>query len=267
MRIMLLTFLSSLLFSANTVACTWTPISFCETANNHSKNPIFLGKVIITDSLFVKFEVLDIYRGSENSDTITIWNGTADTCNGSIVSMKAEELYRNGDSIIVLLQRIKSVKNSWDVVGDYRFYEYFHENAFLRIENNTVNGFVAGHYRPLPYPTPDQYEAVYKADFNKMANALKQQQDCNEILSNIKSIQPSLFTYTNPVNNELILSFNTNYEYKTVSIFDLNGNKVLFKSTIQDKMEIDVSILTSGVFLLVTEQNSKPLKPIRIIKY
>lgn len=98
----------------------------------------------------VKFSVLE---GNESRDTITIWNDTLiPTCD----SMLARDLGSIGDTLLILLNKIDSVKNSWDVVGDYYRPGTFCTQAALTVRSDTLRGLInqsygSGLFNPTPY--------------------------------------------------------------------------------------------------------------------
>lgn len=69
--------------------------------------------------------------------------------------------------------------------------------------------------------------------------------------------------YPNPVKNNLTLR--SELKIKTISIYNITGQQILFKNINDSNTNIDISALPSGIYLLQVE-NAKSIQSIRIIK-
>ena len=133
--------LFSLLFATiRAMACSCAPYySFCESRFQIANDVIVFGQILDTNSLNIRIKRFKTIEGIEQRDTIIVWNDSNINCNG-IISMKASGIGNPGDSLIILLPRITSAVNTWDVVGDYRRPKYLCAQSTLKIQNDTVRG-------------------------------------------------------------------------------------------------------------------------------
>jgi hypothetical protein len=114
---------------------------FCSSTVAIENDLIVSGEIVFVDSTKLELKIIDIFKGIEEKDTITIWAGTGYNCNGWI-SMATHLLGNKGDKIIIILPRIVSsnLENSWDVIGDYRRPDWLCDYPVLKLENDTVFG-------------------------------------------------------------------------------------------------------------------------------
>lgn len=152
--------LLAVLYSISAVACSCLPyLSFCETKSQFPHDITFYGKIISSNSMNIKMIKYDVVEGNEQRDTITIWNDTIiPTCD----SMLARDLGKVGDTLLILLNRIQSKKNSWDVIGDYTKPENFCTQAVLKVNNDTLRGLI----NQINFFNPTAYEGYsdFKVD-------------------------------------------------------------------------------------------------------
>lgn len=122
----------------STIACSCAPfLSFCETKAQFPHDITLYGKIISSSQMNIKMLKMDLIEGVEHKDTIVIWNDTLmPTCD----SMLARDLGNVGDTLLILLNRIDSVKNSWDIVGDYYKPFTFCTQTALILRNDTLRG-------------------------------------------------------------------------------------------------------------------------------
>lgn len=128
-------------------------LTFCEATTGTDNDLVVAGEIVYVDSLKLLLNVIDIFKGEENKDTITIWAGTDFNCNG-LFSMTTYDLGEKGDSIVIILPKIKSgnLENDWDVIGDYRRPNYLCISASLRLKNDSVYGEIKDKW-PIPNST------------------------------------------------------------------------------------------------------------------
>lgn len=119
--------------------------AFC---SSHTKHDITLSGVIV-DSLpnGITMKVLQVFHGIDQRDTIPIWDlgGPYDLCNDSTSGItRATSLGNVGDTVIVALPRIDTIKNPWDNIGDYRVPGFICWEYKLTVNQHTVEGKISG---------------------------------------------------------------------------------------------------------------------------
>ena len=139
----IITTLLLICLSDTIIGCEYIPLSFCETTSLRKNDYVMTGRIIDTIEHGIRFKVINVLKGIESRDTINIWDGTDFDCNGPF-SMKAKGLGEINDTIIVILPKIDSVKNLWDVTGDFRRPDYFGYTPDLKVSNDTVYGYING---------------------------------------------------------------------------------------------------------------------------
>lgn len=130
----------------NTYACSCDLFySFC---SSHTRHDISLSGVIVdTFPNGISMKVLQVLRGTHQSDTITVWDlgGPYDMCNDSASGItRAASLGNIGDTIITALPRIDTLKNPWDIIGDFRVPGFICWEYKLTVHHNTVIGKISG---------------------------------------------------------------------------------------------------------------------------
>lgn len=118
--------------------------SFCDTHANYD----LTASCVVVSSFpnGISLKVLHILHGSEIKDTLIVWDlgGPYNMCNDSLYDASAAFLGGIGDTLILALPKIDTIKNAWDVLGDYRTPGYQCDAYKLRVINNTVLGFISG---------------------------------------------------------------------------------------------------------------------------
>lgn len=200
-------------------ACSCSPWNaFCATTTKLKNDLILTGKVVYSDTLSIKIHVIEIFKGQEAKDTITIWNGTEFDCNG-IFPMKANELGSVSDTIVVILPRIttETLENAWDVVGDYRRPTPLCFSPLLHIKGDSILGMINNSGVSYPYWS---YKKMLYEDFRQLWT--DEQIDCAEL---VDVQEKSAFSKIDlVVMNRLIkISSNTNEDFN-VRLLDIMGN-------------------------------------------
>lgn len=149
--IFIISIVCSVLYAEKALGCSCNRVlTFCEATSGTDNDLIVSGEITYVDSIKLRLKIIDIFKGEETSDTITIWAGTDFDCNG-LFSMSTIQLGHFGDSIVIILPRIVStnIENDWDVVGDYRRPYYFCISPNLRLKNDSVRGEIKDNW-PMP---------------------------------------------------------------------------------------------------------------------
>lgn len=255
---LLLLFIS--LFSVDVIACSFIPDSFCKTNNTFPDNIIASGKIVHVDEDGINLEIIQILRGDVSTDTIRIWDGTDFDCNGPW-SLAASQLGALGDSILINIPLIDTIQNTWDVIGDYRMPEPYSATHQLRIDNDTVRGFITG------YPAPGYYlrELSYN-DF--LADWETSMSDCSLWVDtdNVESQKP-VISYTNPINDICTIKFSGELDFqKQIEVYFFDGKKVKTTNSHYDTVELDFSSFASGIYFVRIVGREGKASVIKVVK-
>jgi len=207
--------------------------------------------------------VIDVFRGNEQRDTITIWDGTDFDCNG-IFPMDAQGLALGhyygdttliGDSIIVVMPKIGSLENTWDVQGDYRRPDYFGYEPNLYIKNDTVRGYISGLWSVFE-------RSLFRMDYTAFkSHWFDNNMECINLVS-VKDKAVMVKVYPVAVSDKLMIE--TNAANYSVSIFSGNGVKLIEKNN-SAKGFIDMSNFHTGLYLVEVKTNAGYLRK-KIVK-
>jgi hypothetical protein len=129
--------LSSHALSKTSCSFAWYPIS--KAIEWYPHRLVSYGKIVKVEERYTKLELIDVIDGdAHSSDTIIIWDEKDLECNGPI-SMGSENIGTVGDSVIIIAPKIDSIRNSWDVIGDYRMPHFYSVKSILRIYNDSAS--------------------------------------------------------------------------------------------------------------------------------
>lgn len=138
-----LIFLLLLSISLPALACSFAKESFCYTLEEFPERDIFSAEIIASDEDGITVAVLDLIRGTGIADTVRIWDGTDFECNGTF-SLAAALIGEVGETYVLMPQKITTIINDWDVIGDYRWVDPYRFTPELRVEGEQVKGFIKG---------------------------------------------------------------------------------------------------------------------------
>jgi hypothetical protein len=225
-------------------------VPFCY-HNQHNQNDIVIsGLIIDTTAHSIRLKVIDVLRGVELRDTITIWDGTDFDCNG-LVSMKSTGLGHPGSSIITIIPRIHTAENNWDVIGDYRRPEHLCTASTVYLRNDTVYGFINGSiysHDPMNEWTMETNYPDFKAEFNLNSGSCSLLSiDDPSSMEEISIIQRS---------NERVDIHLVKQDNYHVDLLSLMGQNVESHSFHND-LNIDLSEFDPGIYILVLKNNTE----------
>jgi hypothetical protein len=182
--------------------------------------------------------------------------------------MEANYILRNCDTVIVMLQKIESFKNNWDIIGDYSYESDLPDIDILRLNEDSVKGFIAGHIRPDKYSQTKQFKALKWTSIYKFKSLWSDNSNCNDILNSLKSSQvETKFSFNNPITSSLKLKFNAKTKLeKTIEIFNLSGNKISSNLYNSYQVDFDFSSLPKGLYFVKIYTKEEEYLPIRIVK-
>lgn len=246
MKKLLLILVFTLLFRFADACSCYEWYSFCATTTELENDLILCGKIIQSDSLFIRLQVIDIFKGEDERDTITIWNGTDFDCNG-LVSMRANGLGLLNDTIIVVLPRItlETLENSWDVIDDYRTPLPLCFNPVLQVKGDTIIGDInnSGNTQPDWHFT--------KIEYNNFKNLWSNGQiDCSTLIGVNEYLVLPEFKIEKQ-NDVLYISTGSVEKYK-IQIFDLLGNQ-LFTTEFISNVTISTINFNNSILVLKFE--------------
>lgn len=202
-----------------------------------------------------RFMVLDVIKGVEARDTITVWNGTDFDCNGPW-SLSAEYMGSMGDTLLASLTPIDTVRESWQVLGDYVRTYNFGYTPELRFSGDTLHGMIAGYYFAPPQTV--LWQMAY-TDFVQYWNA--NGQTCNQLVGINEAEADALHLYPNPVDEELF--FSSTLSQVPYALYNLTGGQV--KSGVVTGSSVNLKDFASGVYFLEIETSSTP-RCFRLVK-
>jgi len=110
--------LITFLINQNNFACD-AFVSMCHSGTYVSDEIIVTGTISNSSTNSIELTITNVLVGTENSNTITIWDGTTLECNGPWTH-DANDMGTIGDTILCMIVPITSIENAWEVIGDYR---------------------------------------------------------------------------------------------------------------------------------------------------
>jgi len=227
------------------ICCTPTPESFCISSNFFINHHVFYGEIVQKDSIKLKLRIIDVLRGVELRDTITIWNDTDMDCFGSgTIPMNVSGMGSIGDTIITILHKIETLVNSWDIINDYRRPEWFEWSCTVPVINDTVN--------KVSYSTDNNSFCCNRVSYNDFKqiwfdnrNSCYVDNSVDTRLYEKTSISP------NPFTSSFIMK-SSYQEHTTIVLYDILGKQIEAPYIIRNGViEVDGSKLESGVYLVV----------------
>lgn len=261
---LLLTTTSLVFYSLVLVPCSWFPWSFCHTCILRPADAVISGVIVDTLPHAIRLQVLDVFRGTEQRDTITIWDGTDFDCNG-IFPMDARGLGLNGrfgdttligDTIVAVMPVIDSLENSWDVAGDYRRPDYFGYEPNLHVKHDTVRGYIAGPRFSADYAVWSIAYSAFKAYW------LANNGDCSELVG-VDTPQQRLKIYPTVTGDRFIIE--TDAPCYAASIFSASGVRLMRVEHMAEGNAVDIGSLPAGLYLAEVIAGERLLR-IKVVK-
>lgn len=259
-KIIILT-INLIFFTKLSFCCLFSPYSFCTTSSNNEENVIVFGKIVDNDQNGINIEIIELLRGNENRNIIRIWDGTDFDCNG-FHSMAAIELGQDGDSIIIILPKIDSIENTWEVViGDYRVPDFYGFTTLLEVKNNIVKGLIEG-----ISGAPNELNLL-EFELEQFINSYVKEIGCDKITNTHETVEfENLVIYPNPFKSELSIKLGSVNKNIDVHIYNLHGKRVYSNKIERLNSQISLSHLLSGIYLLEIRTKNRLAKRIKIVK-
>jgi hypothetical protein len=217
----------------------WT---FCEATTGIDNDLIVSGEITYVDSIKLRLRIIDIFKGVETKDTITIWAGTDYNCNG-VFSMSTSILGQKGDNIIIILPKINStnIENVWDVVGDYRRPFDLCISPKLNLENNSVIGDITDRW-PMPGST------VSRISYNQFKTLWSNEKIYCDAIVGVPSFDKKEVEYC--INNGRLMVENNEKLDLLINIFDQTGRSLFLIKSNSDQIS-SVPIIEKHLFIIL----------------
>ncbi len=218
-----------ILIALRSCACSCDLFSFCETTEQRPEENIF--KIIILEDLPKAIKVINLenIRGSDERDTLTIWDGTDYDCNG-LISMDASQIGNPGDTLLIILPTIDSIENVWDVIGEYRMPYWFCNEYKLHIIDNILSGDINGlyPYSYLGYYNYNEFvEDWYAGDEN--CSLIPAYSGLNE------DVKTDIIVGANPTHGKLTINTGYNFNRGELKLYDMTG-RIIYAQLILNLM-------------------------------
>lgn len=227
--------------------CSFIARSFCETAQSFGGN-VLHAKIIDTVPHGIRLQVFNVVRGTESRDTVTVWDGTDIECNGPF-PMNAYFMGSPGDTILAVMTLVDTLAQPWQVMGDYVRTNSFGYTPELKIQDDTLNGFISGYYA-----APQEFQ-LYKYPFSEwLTYWATHNNNCNMLMDIDDTYANAVVVYPNPANNHLHITGLHNGNVAHI----FSAEKLVADVPVRDE-EIDISQLTAGVYILRMEEKGIPV--------
>lgn len=240
-------------------SCSFIPQSFCKTSEVFEESIIVSGVINSVDDDGINFEILQLLRGDETRSNIRIWDGTDFDCNGPF-PMNAARLGNLNDTLILILPKIDSIENTWDIINDYRTPNFYLYAPGLKVEKNTVTGFISGDFL-----APPEFNLL-SFDYPAFINSWFEIGNCSKIV-NTKETDTGIGIVVlspNPANDFIKLESNENLSRFNIKIFNQLGNEVFSMKNLNDHSEIPIANLPKGVYYLFVEEKNLKISFVKL---
>lgn len=228
--------------------CSIAYKSFCETAAHYQSGNILQAKIIDTIPHGIRLQVIDVIRGTENRDTVIVWDGTDIDCNGPF-PMNAWYMGMPGDTILAVMTAVDTLAQPWQVLGDYVRTNNFGHTPELKIQADTLQGFISGYVF-----APNQFQLWEYAFTDWLNYWTTHNNNCNTLMDIENTSEDAVVVYPNPANDQLQIT--GLHDGDVAHIF--SSEKLLADVPVTGGT-IDISQLSSGVYILRMEDKGMPV--------
>ena len=241
-----------------TLACSFA-CAICHNRPFDDNDVLFSGKIIEKGDEYCKFEIIEVFRGTEKRDVVTVWSGTDFDCNGNF-SMSANAFGQVGDSLMMLTKLIQEKENDWDVFCDYRRSYY----CIFPIKNKVIHNF----WIPNPYLPYDMFKANWE---NQTLEG------CSNYVAASESCEPEepppgpvesfyLHVAPNPASNNISIKTDNYQENNiTAQFYDIAG-RLLRTFTISSFETVqNISAFPAGIYIIAFRENGKYISSKKIV--
>jgi hypothetical protein len=243
-------------------ACSFAQDPFCWALTQFPERNVLTGVIVSEDTTGIDFAIIEVLRGEETRDTVRIWDGTDFDCNGTW-SMAAADIGELMDTFILVLPRIDSLENEWDVMGDYRRQDWQFDVIELQVVQGIANGFIT-YDSNLPPPNQRVYEYPYDA----LRLSILEGGVCPRIVQTSAPASPqSAIRLNNPFQAQLHLQFPPEASVTHLRIYASSGEVVFQQAAPGSRqLELDLSSLPAGLYLLEVQYASRNRSIQKLVK-
>ena len=253
-----------ILFSSVVYACSCTTTigyPFCYHNHYHPNSNVITGVIIDSSAHSIRVKVIDRLRGSEPRDTITIWDGTDEYCQGSLwFSMKVSGMGIPGDTLITIIPKITLIENTWDVIGDYRRPDIVCTFPSLRFHNDSVFGYINGAPN-APWPLTDwtmemnypDFKAEFSANSGSCLTLSIEDSFINEAFSILQHSNKTI---------DIQLDHEGSYQIELINTF----GQIITSHSFQNDISIDLSEYNHGVYILLLKNDTEVIATKKIYR-
>lgn len=238
-----------LLTAVPSFGCSIMFQSFCYTANYYSPSNILKARVIDTIPQGIRLHVIQVVRGTESRDTVTVWDAPDFECNGPF-PMNASQMGMPGDTILAVMSLLDSAYQTWQTAGDYVRTFNFGYVPELLLKDDTLRGFIAG-YSGAPSTIYQVWSMAYT---DWLSYWTTHNNNCNMLMDIDDTYANAVVVYPNPANNHLHITGLHNGNVAHI----FSAEKLVADVPVRDE-EIDISQLTAGVYILRMEEKGMPV--------
>jgi hypothetical protein len=245
MKALILSFCLLLAIKGYTCSLAFQP--FCNTSLNRNTDAIILGKITDTIAHGIKLQVISVLRGTEMRDTVIIWDGTDIDCNGPF-PMNAAGMGTIGDTILTVMEVIDTLKELWQVTGDYVRPDNFGYTTELSYKNDTLYGLISG-----PPSAPAEYQ-VRKLSYSGWLTLWNSGNTNCSLIAGLDETPNGSFTlYPNPADKQIFVTGVSNKA--TVTVWHIGGGRVTVP--IIDATILNIGNLPPGSYYAEIEDGGK----------
>lgn len=234
--------------------------SFCD---NHASYDLTVSCVVISSfPNGIGLKILQLLHGSETKDTIKVWDlgGPYNLCNDSLTDASASFLGSIGDTLILALSKIDTLKNGWDVIGDYRTPGFQCDAYRLSVINNTVLGFISG----SEFCTYlNNCLTSYNYDDYLIDFPIKSLTCETWLNTDGLTTQELLNYYPNPASDKIIFTVSNK---GTLTITNQIGQLINSVSINDNETQISTAHLPSGIYFLIFQMDRKTVTRKLVVK-
>lgn len=226
-------------------ACSFYTQSFCYTLEEFPERDIFTATIIASDEDGITVAVLDVIRGTGIPDTVRIWDGTDWECNGTF-SLAAALIGEVGETYVLMADKITTIENNWDVIGDYRWVNPWLYTPSLKVEGELVKGLIRG----LSDAPPSYY--INEMTYTRLRNELVTSGNCANIVSTEEASLVKNIKVPNPFSDYLEIQLPEGMNCDYLRLYSLQGQLLREKRrVVAVSQRLATNELPGGVYLLV----------------
>ncbi len=232
-----------LFFVIKMYSCDPVVYSFCKSTVDYAQENIFIAKVVEQYDRGLSLEVIEALRGEEPAN-IRVWDGTDINCNGPF-PMRTSDYGEAGDTVIILVEKVFTKNNTWDVIGDYRRPSSINHTTYLRVKN----GQIWNHTEAITYT---EFVAQWPLE-NCLGEAPASEVKVPRI-------------YPNPTSDRILIEAMEEENWLAYSLIAINGQIIQPFIAFQNRNEIDVEYLSAGIYVLQIMDRNGNVVTTRFVK-